>query len=165
MTKKKRIITTVLLGILLVLLYIMIFQFSAQNGETSGNLSQGVTKSVITFLLGVSGGQLSQPSMDSLCASCEAIIRKAAHFSEYAVMGILTFGILNCYLRRKKAYFFSSIWVLISAILDEWHQYYIPGRWASAFDVMIDTSGGMIGAACCVLCIIIIEKKKTSIGI
>lgn len=160
MTLKKKLVITVLLGILLILLYAIIFQFSAQNGETSGSLSQGITKSIVTFIFQLGGGQMTEQYIEGISSSGEVILRKLAHFSEYAIMGILTLGILYCYLQKKKAYLISVIWVLLSAILDEWHQYYVPGRWASVFDVMIDTIGGMAGVALCVVFIRMIDQKK-----
>ncbi|HKM33700.1 MAG TPA: VanZ family protein [Lachnospiraceae bacterium] len=160
MTFKKKLVTTVILGLLLVLLYRIIFQFSAQNGETSSILSKGITKGIVTFIRHLSGGHMSEQNAQGLSSSGELILRKAAHFTEYAIMGILTMGILNCYMQKRKAYLFAVIWVLLSAVLDEWHQYDIPGRCASVYDVMIDTLGGMAGAAFCIFFIWMIEQKK-----
>jgi VanZ family protein len=52
--------------------------------------------------------------------------------------------------------------LVLSAALDEFHQYFVPGRYASVKDVMIDTAGGMAGLFL-VLCIIKLKKHRTKL--
>ncbi len=74
-------------------------------------------------------------------------IRKSAHFTEYFVLGLLVFrGI------RGERRGWRSSWALATvlvaacyAALDEIHQAFVPGRTASAWDSMLDTTGA-IGA-------------------
>ncbi len=160
MTHYRKLVTTAILGLLLILLYIMIFYFSSQNSEASSSLSQGVTNKIVSFFLCITKGHLTEENVLAFFSNGERILRKGAHFAEYAVMGILTYGILNCYLKRWSAYLFAVIWVVVSAALDEWHQYYVPGRYASVYDVFIDTMGGMSGAFLCCMIICFIQRKK-----
>lgn len=160
MTKKRKIVTTIILGSLLAVLYCIIFLFSSQNGETSGGLSQKILKGIISFIKSLFRDGLSNQNIEGLSNGGEVILRKAAHFSEYACMGILTFEILICYIKKGKAYLLSLVWVFLSAAFDEWHQTFVPGRCGSFPDVLLDTIGGATGALLCFLIILIIDRKR-----
>ena len=61
---------------------------------------------------------------------------KLVHFCYYGVMaGLLAFG-----LGRRWWWIALGVVPLIGA-LDEWHQFYVPGRDASAFDWLADVLG------------------------
>ena len=76
----------------------------------------------------------------------EAIVRKMAHFTEYMAVGFLSFGIAVIWMQRIKAGIVAvTLQVFLSAGLDEIHQYFVPGRYASFRDVLIDTAGGIAG--------------------
>ncbi len=86
-------------------------------------------------------------------------LRKLAHFSEYACMGILIFSIVYQWVMGKKKYLIATLWVFLSAAVDEWHQSFVPGRYASIKDVLLDTCGGICGI---VLLTLIIKGRKKS---
>ena len=74
------------------------------------------------------------------------ITRKLAHFTEYAILGFLAARAFRTSPRPA----ISSRWFLISAILvvtyalvDEYHQSFVPTRTASVFDSLIDIAGGL----------------------
>jgi len=79
-------------------------------------------------------------------------IDKAAHFSEYAVLGFVLFRAcaLDPRLGRRSARSVLAL-VLLAALafgaLDEVHQLWIPGRMASAFDWIADAFGAIVGAS------------------
>ena len=52
--------------------------------------------------------------------------------------------------RGKGLYFLTVIWVFLSAACDEFHQYFVPGRYASVADVLLDTCGGAFGMLLCI---------------
>lgn len=161
MRNKKKASVTIVAGVLLLLLYMLIFSFSEQDGEASGSLSRSVSHYSVECYNKLTGKHLTEQMMDELSAFWEHPIRKAAHFSEYAVMGILVYTILSCYVKnQKKRYLFSVLWVFVSAAADELHQYFVPGRWASIGDVLLDTCGGAVGAVLCYLVIQKIGKHK-----
>lgn len=148
-------------GLLLIVLYVLIFGFSAQDGETSGSISLTLSRYGVTLWNRLNGGQWSEQVRNALAAYLEYPLRKAAHFTEYAVMGILVCCFLGAFIKSVKKIFFSSVlWIFISAALDELHQYFVPGRWASVKDVLLDTCGGMAGAALCCLVLNRMEKRK-----
>lgn len=66
--------------------------------------------------------------------------RKLAHLTEYAILGMLFYININ---NNKIKY--SLILSILFSISDEIHQYFVPGRFCSATDVLIDTCGIVLG--------------------
>lgn len=144
---KKRICITLTAGILLALLYCVIFDFSGQDGETSGSLSREISGFCVELWNKISGGRMAPEMIEDAAASFEYPLRKAAHFCEYALMGLLVSTFLCDMVQKKgKRYALTVLWVFVSAALDEFHQYFIPGRCASMADALLDTCGGAFGA-------------------
>lgn len=143
--RRKKYVTAVGI-ILLIAVYIMIFQFSADNAEKSSAISVRVTKAVINFyykLTGQTGGGIPIPgAVDAM----EGVIRKIAHFTEYMLVGFLSYGILQMWIVKKRvSIVIVIIQLILSGAVDEIHQYFVPGRYASVKDVFIDTAGGIAG--------------------
>lgn len=147
--KNKRCILVVA-GILLITLYGLIFSFSEQTGEESGSLSYTISRLGVELWDKLTGGNLTEKLMDELAMYFEHPLRKAAHFAEYAVMGVLVYSILYCLVEKhKRRFWLCLLWVFLSAAADELHQYFVPGRWGSLADVLLDTCGGATGALAC----------------
>ena len=107
---------TVPAAVLLLALYMLIFGFSAQDGEQSGSLSQMISEKCVEFFNTLSGRHWSRAFMENLVEYFEHPIRKLAHFSEYACMGVLVFVILSQWLEReKRLYLINALWVFLSA--------------------------------------------------
>lgn len=175
--KKAKIVVSSLATIFLILLYVLIFSFSEQDGETSGSLSRMISEKCVEILNALSGKKWSEIVMESMADYFENPIRKLAHFAEYALMGILLFGIWYPWVafrvfkakegrkhRWKQAPILVNIiipWVLISAAFDEIHQLFIPGRCGNVWDVLLDTCGGCFGLFFCIaVCKIGLRRKK-----
>ncbi|HEX3282643.1 MAG TPA: VanZ family protein [Pyrinomonadaceae bacterium] len=79
-------------------------------------------------------------------AAVHFVTRKLGHFSEYAVLGILSArafaGSAKDFIQR---HWFQIALLLITcyALLDEFHQSFVPGRTASIYDSVIDVVGGL----------------------
>ena len=74
------------------------------------------------------------------------VTRKVAHFSEYAVLGILAARAFsssaNSFLRQR--WFQMAVVLIVAyALLDEFHQSFVPERTASIYDSFIDIAGGL----------------------
>ena len=74
------------------------------------------------------------------------ITRKLAHFTEYAILGFLAARAFRTSTRPA----ISSRWFLISAtvvvtfaLMDEYHQSFVPSRTGSFYDSLIDIAGGL----------------------
>lgn len=128
--KNKRIIIN---WILLILWIIIIFFMSHQPAEVSNQQSD-----LIIQIFNKIGLDLNS----YLGSLATFIIRKTAHFTEYFILYILANNVLRYYFSDKKKQIYILIFVLIYAISDEVHQYFVPGRAMALRDVLIDFSGG-----------------------
>lgn len=146
-------------AVLLLALYLVIFGFSAQNGEQSGSVSMQLSEKCVEILNNISGKHWENTAVESAAMFFEHPLRKLAHFSEYACMGILIFSIVYQWVMGKKKYLIATLWVFLSAAVDEWHQSFVPGRYASIKDVLLDTCGGICSI---VLLTLIIKGRKKS---
>ena len=91
----------------------------------------------------------------STIAAIHFALRKLGHLIEYAVLAAFLWRALRngTSMRAKMSTLFAGVWVVcaIFAATDEFHQSFIASRSASLLDVMIDTSGAVVGLAICVV--------------
>lgn len=143
---------------LTILWMIVIFIFSSQSGDTSANLSGGITEAIVSTII---------PNYDSyspdkqlhILENTNFIIRKAAHFTEYAILGIFSCLTLLTYACNKNILyktdnikkimfniiFASLIFSALYAISDEIHQGFSKNRSPAIADVLLDSSGALFG--------------------
>ena len=77
----------------------------------------------------------------------EFIVRKCAHMFSYCILAIFLF--MSVYEDNiKKAIIIAFLGTFLYACSDEFHQLFIPGRSGEFRDVMIDSTGGIIGIVC-----------------
>ena len=165
----RRILVSAAAAVLLAALYSMIFRFSAQDAEESGSLSQFVSEKCVDIVNVLTGSRWSEVKKAGLAEYIEHPVRKLAHFSEYACMGVLVYVLLSQWLKKgARRNLLTAVWVFLSAAGDEFHQYFVPGRYASFMDVLLDTCGGVFGMLFCictaVLCRRHAEKKRRKKG-
>lgn len=150
--KLKKQAVTIVAALFLFLLYIVIFGFSAQDSEESGNLSHMISVRCVELANSLAGKNWSQSLMEGMVSYVEHPIRKLAHFMEYACMGVLVYAMWRPWRERgRKLCLLAVLWVLVSAAGDELHQLFVPGRYGSLADVLLDTCGGAFGALLCIL--------------
>lgn len=75
------------------------------------------------------------------------VIRKTAHFLEFAVLFVLyNRGLAkSTQLTRRKGLFLSLILTIGYAMTDEFHQTMVLGRTGKPFDILIDSLGALAG--------------------
>jgi VanZ family protein len=110
---------------------------------STGTFSAKNTFSTVRMVLGFLCPHLTSHQV----ITAHATIRKAAHVSEYFVLGILLFRAF----RVSSAGVWKWQWALLAvaavvvwALGDEFHQSFVPTRTASIGDVGIDTAGGIL---------------------
>ena len=91
----------------------------------------------------------------------EFLVRKAAHFTEYALFGASLFATVRAFLGKRFAakgkggnrllYLISWILGTLYAVTDEVHQLFVPGRYGKWTDVVIDSAGLALGALICLM--------------
>ena len=138
---------TYLLLILTLIWMIFIFSMSAKPADKSTDIS-------ITF--GRLFCELFYPGYDDMTQeeqffTAEGIdhpLRKAAHVTEFAVLGMLTtMSAGELTEGKKKRYLIGFLVSVLYAASDELHQLFVPGRSAEIKDVLIDSAGVLIGIA------------------
>ena|ERR1041384_33643 len=78
-------------------------------------------------------------------ANAHFIVRKCAHFTEYAVLALFAaraFLTSTKDLLHRRWLISALVLVAVYALLDEYHQAFVPTRTPSIYDSMIDTAGG-----------------------
>lgn len=86
------------------------------------------------------------------------LLRKLAHFTEFAVLGaLLSLTVLQT--RRKNAAL-ALLLALAAAVCDESIQLFIPGRSGQVSDLWIDFSGAALAAAAVFLTAYLLRKRK-----
>ena len=80
--------------------------------------------------------------------TAHAVVRKLAHLTEYAVLGVLVLRALDVPGRALGWLIVVSLLCCAGyAALDEFHQTFVPSRTGSPLDVALDTSGAALGLA------------------
>lgn len=115
----------------------IIFFFSSQTGDESTAVSDEVVS--VT-----AGGDMVGTELITV------IVRKSAHFLEYAALGAMVcFGLRGIGDEKKQGrrIVFSGLFGGLYAVTDELHQYFVPGRACMVTDVLLDMCGAFFGAA------------------
>lgn len=132
--------------ILLITWMIVIFNFSNQNASNSTKLSNGVTKTIVNIESALKKEELTTEKRAELVKNKSFYIRKLAHFTEFMILGILVLLVIKDYRQLNKKYFlYALLFCFIYAISDELHQLFIDNRSTKIIDVLIDTTGSLIG--------------------
>lgn len=135
-------------GALLVVWMCVIFLFSSQPSDESSKVSGTMCERVVEDANRVLKLEMNRAKVQSVAASIEYPVRKAAHMTEYAILGLLSFAFYCGILKKEKRQFLAALLTAaVYAATDEFHQYFIPGRSAEVMDVCIDTLGASIGLA------------------
>lgn len=150
--------------VLVVIWMIVIFLFSAQSADTSSNTSGQFIKS-IACVVKPDIKNASEYDQEQFIEQLQHIVRKSAHFTEYAVLGVLLFIALYQY-KMKYRYKFLCAWIIATtyAATDELHQLFVSGRAGRITDVCIDSLGALTGIILTILVVLgvsyIVRKKK-----
>ena len=129
--------------ILAVCWMIFIFYMSSRNAEESSRDSL-VAGTLICEMLVPGFRELPEEQKLEKVESIHGYIRKGAHMTEYAVLGLLVFFYFSRR-RRGERILKSWLWAVSYAATDELHQYFVPGRGCSFWDVCIDSAGALAG--------------------
>ena len=151
MIKNCRARRIVLFSVLSVCITVIIFWNSLQNAQASNELSHGVltmVKPVLSWLFGD-----SEEIMD-------LIVRKTAHFVEFAALGLCLGGLADgicARFWRSSLLFFPLFSVLSVAVTDEFIQSF-SDRTSAVKDVILDFCGGAFGLAVIVLMLAVLQR-------
>ena len=123
-----------------------IFLFSAQDSTESSNLSDSVTYALVSGFDKIFHIPGTESKIIETVKCLNVFVRKMAHFTEYALLGVsLILPICLYNLKRKSVILLTLIICVLYSISDEFHQLYVPGRYGCLKDVIIDSSGALLG--------------------
>jgi VanZ family protein len=138
-------------GLMLCLMYVFSTDlFSGQN-----------TQRLIDWVVSLLWGDDGKPSI----RTTNFLVRKFAHFFEYAVLAALLFRAFRAESRIRwrlswAGYSFSI--VVIWALLDEFHQSFTKFRGSSIYDSLIDSAGGLCSLSLIALYAYLRRRKRDS---
>ena len=92
----------------------------------------------VVLWAGLIFGLSSVPNLGTELGTWDLVLRKLAHFGEYAVLGLL---LVRAFGREPLA---AAAGVAYAAT-DELHQHFVRGRHAAFRDVAIDSAGVLVG--------------------
>lgn len=151
--------------VLLVVWMSIIFGFSAQPVKESVSLSEKVGR-VVSETVVPEFRSWPEKKQNKFVKKIDFGVRKAAHFTEYAFLGMLWILFFHSILRGrygyKKEMIFSILASAVFAAGDEFHQLFVDGRHAKIHDVCIDTTGATVGILLITLVVskIVRERRK-----
>jgi VanZ family protein len=78
------------------------------------------------------------------------VIRKCAHFCEYAMLGFLVWRVVHLdptfsTASAARQYWLALLFCALYASSDEFHQSFVPSRQPAVLDVLLDTCGAFFG--------------------
>jgi len=142
----------VVLGIGIFIL-IFIFGNSGTDGSSSGALSEFFARFIFRFI----------PESSMSFYELHFLIRKLAHFTEYALLGIAC----SCFFALGKNGLLKSSFTvlfigLFTAVTDELFQSLVPGRVSALKDVFIDFGGVLTGFVLTLIVITLFKNVRKS---
>lgn len=148
-------------GILAVAWMCLIFSFSNQPATESSKVSGGLCHRLVERANDTLHLDMTEKQQLAMAEKIEYPVRKAAHMTEYAILGLLSFAFYSSWQLRKKRYLTALGTVFLYACTDEFHQLFVPGRSGQFTDVCIDTAGAVIGLVILAFLLKIVGKHCT----
>lgn len=131
----------------LLLIFQMLFIFTM---SSFGSDSSNAQSSQIVQVLHQVFPNLSSRTSDLDASTLTFVVRKTAHFTEYAILGILFYFFYRQTLPQKNGLQLFVLAILSSSLYactDEIHQLFVPGRSGQFTDILVDTLGASFGCA------------------
>lgn len=129
----------------LIMMYV-IFGFSAQDAQTSGNLSMDFSYKVIEIGNNILEKGLDEQQIEHYAFQIEHPVRKAAHMTEYFLLAVaISFPFYVYGMRGIPLILTAAVVCVAFAAGDEYHQSFVAGRGPSVTDVGIDSIGVFFG--------------------
>ena len=118
--------------------WLVFISFASSDSFSAGNTSRIIGPLVLWLF--------PNTSPDTL-AVVHLVTRKVAHFTEYAILAFLAARAFRTSPRPALAnrWFIASLALVVAyALLDEYHQRFVPSRTGSIYDSFLDMAGGLV---------------------
>ena len=140
-------IKKILLWCAVIFISLQIFGFSSKTAEESSGTSEKIARQVIEVINNVK--KIDDLKKEEIFHTVHFLIRKSAHFAEFALLTLFVFFLVQSYgLKKINCAAISLVYCLIFASTDEIHQLYVNGRSGQVRDVLIDFCGGIFSNVC-----------------
>jgi VanZ family protein len=119
------------------LLLWLVLIFFASSNEFSAENTSWIIRPLLLWLF--------PHATEAQLATAHFLTRKAGHFSEYAVLAFLAhraFFSSAIEFVRDRWFQIGLLLIVVYALLDEFHQSFVPSRTPSIYDSLIDIAGG-----------------------
>ena len=150
MTKSRKIYVTIS-WILVAACMVVIFCLSAQTAQDSADLSGSFIRAIFELI----GIELQQEG-----------IRTVAHCLEFMGLSLLIFNATYATWEKKITPLIAFAGTVLYAITDEIHQIFVPGRAFQISDILVDSTGALIGIIASFIALKIIlyitKRRKTN---
>jgi VanZ family protein len=144
---------------------VVIFLFSANPAESSNESSKIIASQVVTIYENITNVEYDPNTREKLIDKFNHIIRKSAHFSEFALLAWCICLHLMVLKRKGISLYLTAVSLsALYAATDEIHQYFVPARSCQLRDVLIDTCGAATGALFFFIMLLVYARVKRSIN-
>ena len=148
----------IIFAILTLLWVAVIFSFSLQPGEVSGSLSESFLQKVLEWFAPGIFEKLETMPQEQL-DMWHMVLRKCAHFTEFAVLGVLS-DLTLLQTKMSRRVLMTMAFCLVVASMDETLQLFVDGRVGRVVDVLIDGAGALSGSILIVVSVWLRSKKR-----
>lgn len=138
--------------VLVAVCMIIIFYLSAQSGEESSDLSSSFVATILQYF---------NISID------EAVMRTFAHMLEFMGLSVLLFNATYATWKKRITPLIAFTGTVLYAITDEIHQIFVPKRAFQVSDILVDSTGALIGVTASLVIlnfILFVMKRRNKNG-
>ena len=117
--------------------WLVFISFASSDNFNAGNTSRIIGPLILWLFPNTSPETL---------AVVQFLTRKIAHFTEYAILGFLAARAFRTSPNpaiNRRWFLICVALVVVYALLDEYHQSFVPSRTASIYDSLLDMAGGL----------------------
>jgi len=128
--------------------WLVFISYASSDSFSAGNTSRIIGPLVLWLFPNTSAETL---------ATIHLITRKLAHFTEYAILAFLAARAFRTSPNpaiSRHWFLISAALIIVYALIDEYHQSFVPSRTGTIYDSFIDIGGGMIA-------LIFVGKKRS----
>ena len=137
---------------------VMIFLFSAQSGLKSSTISDWFADLLIP-VIDPEFEELPAVEQVTVESFAQKLVRKTAHFAEFALLGFFLRLLTGSYAMRQP-----TRWAWLAGTLyactDELHQLFVPERSCLWQDVLLDSCGVLAGVAAAYALLVLLGRRQ-----
>lgn len=130
-----------------VIIMVVIFMFSAKPAVNSNDSSKTIATQVFKLYENITNNEYDNNTRIDIIDKLNHIVRKGAHFLEYALLAwCFSLHLMAIKMTKRYLLLYATLFSAIYALSDEIHQNFVPGRSCQLSDVLLDSCGAATGA-------------------